>query len=119
MTDWGNLSLAAPGGDGAVDVGRDAGDDVGGGVEEPLQPDAVQRCGDQAHFDLDLGRREGFDVADLDRLAQVSGEGGEVGRVALRDEGVRGVGRAGGFGRNRGEQLEQAPVVLVGGHDLG
>ena len=69
------LARRAPAGDGAVDVGRDAGDDVGGGVEEPLQPDAVEDGGDQAHFDVDLGRGEGRDVAGIDRLLQVSWRG--------------------------------------------
>jgi hypothetical protein len=37
-------------------------DDVGGGIEEPLQPDAVENGGDEAHFDIDLGWAEGRDV---------------------------------------------------------
>ena len=104
---------AAPGRDGSVDVGLDAGGDVGGGVEQPLQPDPVQHGGDQADFDVDLGRGEWCHVAGIDRLLQVGGEGGEVVGIAALDEGVGRVGGAGCLGGDGGEQLEQAAVAQM------
>jgi len=63
-----------PGRDGSVDVGLDAGGDVRGGVEQPLQSDPVQHGGDQAYFYLDFGWSEWGHVAGIDRLLQVGGE---------------------------------------------
>jgi hypothetical protein len=109
----------APGRDGSVDVGLDAGGDVGGGVEQPLQPNPVQHGGDQAYFYLDFGRGEWCHVAGIDRLLQVCGEGGEVVGIAALNECVGRVCRAGCLCRDRGEQFEQAPVAQMCSHDLG
>src|SRR5689334_4662965 len=62
------LLAVAPAADGACDVGDNAGDDVGGRVEEPLQTDPVEDSSDEAHFGVDLGRAEWRHIAAVDRL---------------------------------------------------
>ena len=108
-----------PAQDRAIDVGADALDSVGGGIEEPLEPDPVEDSSDQAHFDVDLSRAEGRDVAGVDRLLQMSCESGDVVGVALLDElsgWMAGAGRFGGDGRKQLELInvwqEDGGVVI-------
>ncbi len=84
-----------------------------------MEADTVEGGGHESDLDVDLVVGERCDVAGVGCASEMAGEGGEVAAVPLLDEGVRGVRWAGGLGRDGGEELEQARVPLVGGHDLG